>query len=203
MSAIGMSSKSTIAMLAACTWAAVGAAGDWGQSGDVMHQTLDERTALVLTGLNRPLVLYREDPQLAVNAREYVQIGPLETNRQGELRYYLWMGIWSTIDPGPTAGVERRFEHVYLFVDEEPMELTVTSWGLSDGRNDIRFYAKPVATGLDAFYTVTADQLRRIGIARDVYLVAGPESRQRYDTWEWNQDALTAFADYTADREVR
>jgi hypothetical protein len=198
-----MSSRRALAILAACAWAAAGAAEDWVQSGDVLRQTLDERTALVLTGLNVPMVLYRENPHLAANAREYVQVGPLEVNRQGELRYYVWMGIWSTFDRGPAAGVERRFEHVYLFADEEPMELTVTSWGLSDHGADVHFYNKPVATGVDAFYAVTADQLRRIGTAREVYLIAGPESRQRYDTWEWNPAALTAFADYTGDREIR
>jgi hypothetical protein len=191
-------------MLVACAWSAAAvAAEDWGQSGHLLRQTLDERTALVLTGVNTPLVLYKEQPQLAVNAREYVQVAPLEINRRGELRYYLWMGIWSTIDRGPTTDVERRFQHVYLFVDEEPMELEVASWALDDHGTGLHFYSRQVTTAVDAYYAVTADQVRRIGAAREVYLVSGADPEGRYHAWQWDASALTAFADYAQDRELR
>jgi hypothetical protein len=199
-----VSSRRRLAILAACVWAVAAVAAEgWKQAGDLLRQTLDEGTALVLTGLKDPLVLYREQPQLAANAREYVQVAPLEVNRQGELHYYLWMGVWSTIARGPSEGVQRRFEHLYLFVDEEPMELAATSWNLSARGADVRFYARPVATAVDAYYEVTADQVRRIGAARDVYLVSSLDPGGRYAAWAWNPKSLIAFADYTQDRQIR
>jgi hypothetical protein len=174
-----------------------------GGHGELLRQHLDERTALVLTGLGEPLVLYREQPQLAAHARDYVQLGPLEVNRQGNLTYYLWMGIWSTIDRGPGSDEGAKFDHVYLFVDGEPMELALGGSVPPFKAQDLRFYDKPVRSTVDAFYAVTADQLRRLGGAKDVYLVLGTDERGRYDTWKWNSIALSAFAQYTDDHELR
>jgi hypothetical protein len=174
-----------------------------GMRGEYLRQHLDERTALTLTGLDAPLVLYRDEPQLSANARDYLQLGPLEINRQGELRYYLWVSLWSTIEREDAAARRRAFERVYLFADGEPMDLALTAWNLSGKRADLQFYDKPVESAVDAFYGVTVDQLRRIAAAREIYLLAGAGQEERYEAWEWRPDALAAFVGYAADRELR
>ena len=199
-----MSSRRGLALAAASLWAAAACADDdWVQAGELLRQRLDERTTVVLTGLKAPLVFYRGEPQLGVNAREYVHFGPLELNRQGELRYYLWLGVWSTIGQGPDAGVQRCFERVYLFADGEPMELVATSWKLADYGLEDSFYERPVSGAVDAWYAVTADQVRWIGAAKEIHLVCGLDAARRYEAWEWDPRAVKAFADYSVDRELR
>jgi hypothetical protein len=173
-----------------------------GSHGELLRQRLDERTTLVTTGLTEPLVLYREQPQLAANARDYIQLGPMEVNRQGNLSYYLWLGTWSTIDRGAGDRAASAFDRAYLFVDGEPMELMAGPGPAFDAR-DLRFYDEPVRSTVNGFYPVTADQLRRLGAASDVYLVLGADERGRYETWKWNPQALSAFAQYADDRQLR
>ena len=190
-------------MAAASLWAAAACAGeDWVQAGELLRQRLDERTAVVLTGLKVPLVFYRGEPQLGVNAREYVYFGPLELNRQGELRYYVWLSVWSTIGQEPHAGVQRRFERVYLFADGEPMELVATSWKPADSGLEDSFYDRPVSGAVDSWFAVTADQVRWIGAAKEIDLV-GLDVARRYEAWDWDPRAVKAFADYSLDRELR
>ena len=73
----------------------------------------------------------------------------------------------------------------------------------SEQKGAERLYRKPVDEGLYAYYAVTADQLGRIGAAQEVYLVSAQDAHARYDPWEWNAVALTAFAAYAADRQLR
>lgn len=171
--------------------------------GELLRQHLDERTALVLTGLQRPLILHKDEPGLAANARDYIQLGPLEINRQGELRYYLWMSIWSTIDRAGDLRWRQGFEVVHVFADGEPVDVELSAWNLARERAEVSFYEKPVHGAVDAFYPVTLDQLRRIAAATEVYAVAGPQSRDRYQAWEWSPSALRAFVEYGRDRLLR
>jgi hypothetical protein len=188
-----------LALFALC--AGAGQAGT--EPGKLLRQILDEKTALTITGLKAPLVLAKAEPQLGVNARDYVQVAPLEINRQGQLRYYLWMGFWSTVSHASVDLLSQRFERIYLFADGEPMELVMTTATTSEEAGAKQLYRKPVDAGLDAYYAVTADQLGRIGAAKEIYLVSARDEHARYDAWEWNADALTAFAAYAEDRELR
>ena len=65
------------------------------------REFLDTGTGVTVTASRVPLVLYRDNPAAAAYARNVVHLGPIEINRSGEYRYYLWVGIW----PGPYLGV--------------------------------------------------------------------------------------------------
>jgi hypothetical protein len=198
-----MSSRLGLALAAASLWAAAIRAEDWVKTGELLRQRLYERTAVVLTGLEAPLVLVRHQPQLGVNAREYVHVAPLEINRQGELRYYLWLSVLRTVAHEPAAAVRHRFEHVYLYADGEPLELFATSSTLADRGLDNAFYASRVRGAVEVWYAVTADQLRWLGAAKEVQMACGLDPDLQYEAWDWDPRGLTAFADYSRDRELR
>ena len=44
------------------------------------------------------LVFARERPELAVHARDYITLVPLDVNRMGKHSLYFYVYVWSTID---------------------------------------------------------------------------------------------------------
>lgn len=62
------------------------------------HEHLDRRTGATLTIAAEPWSFARQQPQLAVNARDYLTVYPLRVNVGGKLAYYLAIFEWSTVD---------------------------------------------------------------------------------------------------------
>jgi hypothetical protein len=74
------------------------------RSGASQYQ--DDTTAVTVTVATEPVVLAREVSMLAVNARDYVSLYPLEVNRAGQRRYYFFGYSWSTIDRRDDKGAQ-------------------------------------------------------------------------------------------------
>jgi hypothetical protein len=77
------------------------------------HEYLDEQTAATVTVREPALVFARERPELAVNARDYLTLVPVDVNRAGKHVQYYYGYVWSTIDKRRVSGVgtdSRRFE---------------------------------------------------------------------------------------------
>jgi len=62
------------------------------------EERLDPRTAVNLTIMAEPWVYAREAREIAVNARDYLHVGMVETNRSGQRAYWLGVIAWSTVD---------------------------------------------------------------------------------------------------------
>jgi hypothetical protein len=62
-------------------------------AGLVMNK-LDPRTSVTITYNKSPMVFYHDVSGRAAHARDYVYLAPIEVNRSGNYRYYLWLGIW-------------------------------------------------------------------------------------------------------------
>ncbi len=80
---------------------------------DASREYLDEETAATITVGGRPLVFARERPELAVHARDYLTLVPVDVNRAGTHAQYFYGYVWSTIDKrGVEAGGQApaRFE---------------------------------------------------------------------------------------------
>ena len=139
-------------------------------SAPVNVEKLDPLTSATVTFVEAPLVLYRENWASAAYARNLVNMGPIQVNRAGNRRYYLWVGIWSTMRVAEISEHRNAFESILIFADGEPLSLNVNGWtpdsiGLSEPA-----YIKPVASAVDAYYEVTADQIRLIAEATDLRL---------------------------------
>jgi len=92
-------------------------------SGTPIVERLDERAGMTLTSAREPLVFARTDPRYSRSARDYLYVGPFETNRQGAREYHLWVGVATTLDRGFVATPEELPQTLYVTVDGEPIEL--------------------------------------------------------------------------------
>lgn len=68
------------------------------QPPDGPREYLDETSAATVTVAPGGLVFARERPELAVHARDYITVVPLDVNRAGKHALYLYVYLWSTID---------------------------------------------------------------------------------------------------------
>jgi hypothetical protein len=96
------------------------------------REYLDPQTAASITVANEAFVFARERLDLAVNARDYVTLVPIEINRAGTRNYY-WFGyLWSTIDrrDGQRPFVEG--DELVLLADGRPIRLRGTARSLRE-----------------------------------------------------------------------
>jgi hypothetical protein len=65
---------------------------------DGPRQYLDQKSAATVTVSEGALVFARERPELAVHARDYLTLVPVDVNRMGTHVLYFYGFVWSTID---------------------------------------------------------------------------------------------------------
>jgi hypothetical protein len=160
-------------------------------------EKLDPLTSVTLTAVKTPMVFYRDNSGRSAFARNFADLGPIQVNRSGQYRYFLWIGIWST-GQEQSDDTQRRdaFESPVLFVDGEPLQLTLAGWtpdsmGASEG-----IYAKPVASAIDAYYEVTIDMIRLLVNATDVRISTGGNIRDSFEPWDDQQSAKQSLQDF-------
>ena len=175
-----------IALLTACS-----------SPGSLVVDRLDPLTGVTVTSATQPLVLYRDNSGHAAYARDYVYVGPIEVNRMGTHSYYLWFGIWSTMRDDDGRSQQRDgFESVAIYADGEPLALELAGWTLDAIGVSQPVYLKPVAGAADAYYRVTADQIRLIATAREIVLRTSLVRPTTYALWDEQalpNDSLRAF----------
>ncbi len=96
------------------------------------REYLDEFTAATITVGSSVLVFARERPELAVHARDYLTLVPVDVNRSGTHVQYFYGYVWSTLDKrglAEEATVVRRFD---LVADGRRIALTPVAGELRD-----------------------------------------------------------------------
>jgi hypothetical protein len=142
--------------------AAVSLLGGCSSAGRAFEQ-LDERSGITIVRGAAPLVFARTEPRYSRSARDYVYLGPVETNRQGVREYYLWVGIATTLDRGFLAPKAETPDMLYVEIGGEPMELPLRPWHeLVATRFSKPMYATAVAVRQELAARVTLQQLTRI-----------------------------------------
>jgi hypothetical protein len=149
-----------------------------------VHDGLDPLTGVTVTYSKTPIVLYRENPAHAAYARNYLHLGPIEVNKSGNYKYYLWLGIWSTLQPNVSSERLDEFESIVVIADGEPLLLDSVGWTPASIETSVPVYPKPVATALDVYYRVTADQIRVIANARDLQLRTTGATPLEFNVWD-------------------
>lgn len=147
-------------------------------------EVFDENTGVTVSYSQPPLMLSRETPGYGAYSRNFVQMGAIEVNRSGVLQYFLWLGIWNTVQT-PTAADHRDwFESIVVFADGEPLLLDVRGWTPDTIGVSNSVYNKPVASSVDAYFPVSLDQIRLIANARDIRLEAVSASLKKFELWD-------------------
>ncbi len=162
----------------------------------LVRTKLDPVTAVTITYSQFPMVYYREVSGRAAFARDYVYMAPLEVNRSGNYRYYLWLGIWNTMGDAPLGSSRDGFESIVLFADGEPLPLEIAGWtAVAIGASE-PIYLKPVASTTDAYYEVTLDQLRYISEAKDLRLRSTGPRPFSFEPWDNQNSGRTSLSEF-------
>ncbi|MGB5165722.1 MAG: hypothetical protein WBN09_13080 [Woeseiaceae bacterium] len=144
----------------------------------------DPLTSVTITYASKPIVFYRDVAGRAAYAKDYVYLGSLEVNRSGDFRYYLWLGIWKTMQDARPGQTLDGFESIVVFADGEPLPLEAAGWTPDAVGASQSVYTKPVATAAESYYMVTADQLRLMAEASDIRIQTGGIEAEVYELWD-------------------
>jgi hypothetical protein len=159
------------------------------------REHLDRRTGATLQIAAEPWIFAREQPQLAVNARDYLTVYPLRVNVGGRLAHYLAVFEWSTVDRRVAAPEpdDAAFE---LLLDDRRVPLrgggaTLRDAGIAD------WPLPPPGRGARLHvYAVEESMLRYWGAATLVRVRKGGDASDpdaRFDAWRDGRAALVAF----------
>jgi hypothetical protein len=179
-----------VALAAACQGIAACASQDlWPQ------ERLDPRTAVHATILAEPWVYAHEAPMLAAHARDYLNIGIVETNRAGDRAYWLGLVAWSTIDRRMPAGSGAPPGRVRLLRRGTPIELVPAAGGRDSVGLDDPVFADPAQAYSESWYSLSVEQLRQLAEAppQAVELRGEEEAPVRYEAWRVRQRPMTEF----------
>lgn len=154
-----------------------------------------DSSGLTVVTLNEVIVLARPTRHLAIAARDYIYMGPVEINRMGGLQHYLWLGMASTVDRTLARVAEPQAATLALVLDGTPMSLPLTNWDTELLDAPPYESSVPVYKSLGA--PVSLDQLTRIAHAKsiEVYLVNDKGASADYAQWEGQWPQWTAFTD--------
>lgn len=157
---------------------------------------LDPLTSVTIRYSQTPMVFYRDVSGRAAYARDFVHMAPLEVNRGGDYRYFLWLGIWNTMQDAAGHQPRDGFDSIVIFADGEPLPLELAGWTIAAIGASEPVYLKPVASATDAYFPVTADQLRLIAEAQDIRVQSTGSVSESYEPWDDQKSAkagLIAF----------
>jgi len=142
----------TLAALAACA-----------SQTRIVRERLDEPSGTTVRAGAEPIVFARTQPQYSSSGRDYLYLGPVETNRQGAREYYVWVGVATTLDRGYLVPLGSEPERLFIDVAGEPMELTLRPWKEREPNlREARVYGTPVRLGVELAARVTLDQLTKL-----------------------------------------
>ncbi len=166
-----------------------------GQPGAIQNK-LDPATAVTITYSQTPMVFYRDDSGKAAFARNYLHLGPLEVNRMGSFHYYLWLGIWNTMQDAEPGESRNGFESIVIYVDGEPLALELTGWTPAAIGATEPVYLRPVASAADAYYEVTVDHLRLIAASDEVRIQSTGPGTRTYELWDEQKAAKQSLNEF-------
>ncbi len=183
-----MNGRQTLVRLALAAVVAFSLAGCSG-AGSLLER-LDERAGVVLLRAREPLVFARTEPRYSRSLRDYLYVGPVETNRQGVREYFLWVGVATTLDRGFIAPLADLPSTLYVNIDGEPIALPLSPWHeLMPTQITDPVYETAVPLRAELAARVTLQQLALFDAARlgTVAVDAGARAEALdYRRWESN-----------------
>lgn len=164
-------------------------------------ERLDSKTAVNITIMADPWVYGHDVPMLAANARDYLNIGVVETNRAGQRDYWLGVVAWSTIDRSalPVPAPLLKPGRLRLAWPGQSLELQPAAGGLAEVGTRKAIFAGPQAVHEDAWYTLTAVQLALLAKSppATVTLVLDDGALIVHEPWHVDQRAMDQFLEAT------
>jgi hypothetical protein len=164
-------------------------------------ERLDPYSAVTTTLMAEPWVYARDVPALAANARDYLNVGVVETNRAGLRGYWLGVVAWSTIDRTalsmpvpPVQPAKVRFDWSDDSIELEPAPAGRKALGASQP-----IFAGPQPAFQDAWYLLSAAQLSRLAKQppKSISLIGEGQRVLLYQPWRVDRQAMVSFLEAT------
>jgi hypothetical protein len=161
---------------------------------DQPREYLDEVSAATVTVAPGGLVFARERPELAVHARDYITLVPLDVNHSGQHSQYFYVYVWSTIDKRGLPARDASSGQIELLADGRqiplvPAKATPRELGLA---------VPPVRPPSDSAELLIAptdrETLEFLSRATDIRAIAWHDGvSDRYDLWSGNSGGILAL----------
>jgi len=176
------------------------------QGGSRLVERLDTRSGLTFVSEAQAQVFARTESRYSRSARDYVYIGPVETNERGTREYFLWVGIASTLDRGYVAPETETFvpEVLYANVQDEVMAFELRPLSERIPRlASIKFYNPAVKLTTELAARVTVEQLALLSNESPAQIRIGLVNGQTLDFYLWEKspgwpDFLRHAAEFSA-----
>jgi len=175
-----------VSLLAACS------------SAPTVKEFFDSESSVVVNYTDTPIIFYIDRSGRAAFARDFVNVGPIQVNRMGDRRYYLWLGIWNTIDTANKESRAAEFELVTVYADGEPILLDLAGWTSEVVGASRPIYAKPVSSATEAYYEVTIDQIRLMAAATEIRIQTSGEPSASYEMWDRSTSSKRGLSEFLA-----
>ena len=160
------------------------------------REKLDPITSVTIRYSGHPLVFFRNISGRGAFVKDYVDLGPIEINRSGDYRYYVWLGIWTADGDTATDAAGDRLESIVIFTDGAELRLSIKGRSVEAIGASEPIYSKPVSSAVDAYYEVSFDQLRILADAANLRLRFGADDSPAFEPWnnqELGKAALLEF----------
>ena len=163
---------------------------------DAVREYVDETSAISVTITSSALIFARERSDLAANARDYITLAPLETNRTGE-RSYFWMGyIWSTIDRRKGEPMIADGDELVLLADGRPIRLVALDTPLSDRGVVQPPLPAPKRNAIPVLFAVNPESIAYAAHATDLHIeLLRAGTSETFVLWKDARAAVRAFAE--------
>lgn len=160
------------------------------------EERLDPNTAVNVTIMAEPWIYSHDVPMLAANARDYLNVGVVETNRAGTRAYWLGIIAWSTIDRSPLQDVaSSQPGKARLIWPAAQLELLPAKNGRSAPGLTDPVFVEPQAHFTEAWYPLSTAQLSQLGQGAPVAVALIDDEGQltTYEEWQVRQAAFSEF----------
>ena len=140
------------------------------------QEYLEEASGRSVIYVTTPAVFVLGQPGLAESGRDYVYLAPIVVSSGGDRSYWLWLGVWSTVDRQARHedASPLRLGALQIVADNEPMDLEPQSADSNPAGIRQLPYATPVPPIQEFLVPVTRSQIQRLGGARVLTLTDRP-----------------------------
>lgn len=163
--------------------------------GSGVRQYLDASTAATILTIREPLVFARERTELAVNARDYFYLVPVDVNRSGKHSLYWLAYAWSTIVSRGDTLLFQKSDELVLVADDRPIALHRANETLREAGIAELPLRPPVKNAQLLLFGADRDTLSFAGAAAQLSLhLIGEGGNQIFAPWRVRNRVLQEFS---------
>ena len=161
------------------------------------QEYLEEASGRSVIYVTTPAVFALGQPGLAESGRDYVYLAPIVVSSGGDRSYWLWLGVWSTVDRQARHedASPLRLGALQIVADNEPMDLEPQSADSNPAGIRRIPYATPVPPIQEFLVPVTRSQIQLLGGARVLTLTDRPGGGATR-LWRGDDRAVAVFGDF-------